>query len=75
MKNAGDDKSEDEDYLVDHSIFMYLMDRDWKFAEFYGVQLDSSEIAADLRKKLNMERGITDSEGFFDKWLSMLKSK
>jgi len=73
MPTAGDDKRENEDYLVDHSIFVYLMDRDWKFAEYYGVQLDSDQIAASLRSKLYQERGWSEKgPGFFSKLLSKL---
>jgi protein SCO1 len=47
------------DYLVDHSIFFYLMDRDGEFMEYFGKNLTADEVATkmsllldeDLRKK------------------------
>ena len=33
---SSDKRSADADYVVDHSIFMYLMDSQGQFAEFYA---------------------------------------
>lgn len=40
-----DDIQPGEDYLVDHSIFFYMMDRDGKFMEFFGKNSTADEIA------------------------------
>ncbi|ELR21272.1 electron transport SCO1/SenC family protein [Acanthamoeba castellanii str. Neff] len=51
---------EDEDYLVDHSIFLYLMDKEGSFLSHHGSQYDAhalaQRIATDVRSKLK-ERG------------------
>jgi len=38
---AGDE----EDYLVDHSIFFYLMDKKGEFLEYFGKNLSAEEVA------------------------------
>ena len=38
----------DEEYLVDHSIFFYLLDRDGEVMDYYGKNLTSDEIADKL---------------------------
>lgn len=43
---------EAEDYLVDHSVFFYLMDPQGHFVEFYGRELNSTEIADKVTKHL-----------------------
>jgi protein SCO1/2 len=42
------EEGEDDDYLVDHSIFFYLMDRDNKFVHFYGKNATPEEISTSL---------------------------
>lgn len=37
--------NDEEDYLVDHSIFFFLMDPNNKFLDFFGRNLDADEIA------------------------------
>jgi len=37
-------KLNDEDYLIDHSIIIYLMDKNGKFLDFFGKNLTASEI-------------------------------
>ena len=34
-----------EDYLVDHSIIMYLLDPDGKFVTFYGKNFTTEQLA------------------------------
>ena len=34
-----------EDYLVDHSIIMYLVDPDGKFVTFYGKNFTTEQLA------------------------------
>ena len=42
----------DGDYLVDHSIFMYLMDKEGKFLDYYGVAMEADEIAQSITNHL-----------------------
>lgn len=45
-----DDLAPGEDYLVDHSIFFYMMGRDGKFMEFFGKNLTADEIAVKMTR-------------------------
>jgi cytochrome oxidase Cu insertion factor (SCO1/SenC/PrrC family) len=45
----------DEDYLLDHSIFFYLMDRDGKFGEVFGSNVTPDEIAMKTAKFIQAE--------------------
>lgn len=44
--------SDDEDYLVDHSIIMYLVNPDGEFVTFYGKNFDASTLAQSLQGHL-----------------------
>lgn len=46
------DESDDDDYLVDHSIISYLMDPNGEFQEFYGKSTTALEIAAKMEARL-----------------------
>ena len=39
-----------EDYLVDHSIIMYLLDPQAQFMAFYGKNLDRAELSDKISK-------------------------
>ena len=39
-----------KDYLVDHSIIMYLVDPDGKFVAYYGKNYGAEELAAAIAK-------------------------
>jgi len=43
-----------EDYVVDHSIFMYLMDKEGKFVDLYGVDKEPEEIIERITAHLVM---------------------
>eukprot|EP01116_Phalansterium_solitarium_P008525 TRINITY_DN2243_c0_g1_i3.p1 TRINITY_DN2243_c0_g1~~TRINITY_DN2243_c0_g1_i3.p1 ORF type:complete len:225 (+),score=7.61 TRINITY_DN2243_c0_g1_i3:86-760(+) len=43
----------DDDYLVDHSVIMYLMDPKGDFLEFYGTNLSEQEIVKRLKVKVS----------------------
>lgn len=43
---------EDEDYLVDHSIFFYLLDSSHQFIEFYGKHMTPDEVAAKIAQQI-----------------------
>lgn len=41
-----------EDYLVDHSIIMYLLDPQARFMAFYGKNLDKAELSDKISKAI-----------------------
>ncbi len=43
---------DDEDYLVDHSIIMYLVNPDGEFVTFYGKNFDAPMLAKSLQGHL-----------------------
>jgi len=54
-------ETEDDDYLVDHSIFFYLLDREGNMLEYYGRQVEDVELATritvDIEKDLKKQGG------------------
>ena len=44
---AGDD--DDEDYLIDHSIIMYLINPKGEFVTFYGKNYTAEQLQASLK--------------------------
>ena len=45
----------DDDYLVDHSIFLYLLDRDGQFMEFFGKSIAPEEVAQRMARLVGAE--------------------
>jgi protein SCO1/2 len=43
---------DDDDYLVDHSIIMYLVNPDGEFVTFYGKNFDAPSLAKSLEGHL-----------------------
>ncbi|UKK02227.2 hypothetical protein MACK_001583 [Theileria orientalis] len=43
-------KATEQDYLVDHSIIHYLMDKDGTFLEFYGKNINAQEMVKSISK-------------------------
>ena len=41
-----------EDYLVDHSIIMYLLDPDGRFMAFFGKNLEKAELSDKIAKAI-----------------------
>ncbi|CAH1239651.1 SCO1 [Branchiostoma lanceolatum] len=39
---------DDGDYIVDHTIIMYLMNPDWQFLDYYGKDKNSDQIVASI---------------------------
>ena len=55
---------EGENYNVDHSIFFYFMDKNNEFVDFFGQNLNATEIAESIIDRLNTDHGKMDSEKF-----------
>lgn len=47
-----EDRQGDEDYLVDHSIFFYLLDDQGEFMEFFGKNMTATEVAEKMARVL-----------------------
>jgi protein SCO1/2 len=50
-----DDKQQDEDYLIDHSIITYLLDKEGSFVTFYGKNYTDEEMAASITQIVDNE--------------------
>lgn len=60
----GSERDEEEDYLIDHSIIMYLVDHHGNFVEYFGQSTEEDiivkKIEARLRKLIDEGRGGKD---------------
>uniref|UniRef100_A0A6B2LF34 Thioredoxin domain-containing protein n=1 Tax=Arcella intermedia TaxID=1963864 RepID=A0A6B2LF34_9EUKA len=50
--------SDEEDYIVDHSIWIYLMDKEGKFLDVFGVDKDAEDITKVIKKHLILRQDI-----------------
>lgn len=50
-----DDADAGDDYLVDHSIFFFLMDRNGKFLEFFGKNMSAREVAEKMSASIERD--------------------
>lgn len=41
-----------DDYLVDHTIIMYLMDPEFEFAQYFGQFMTAPEMAEGMEKTM-----------------------
>jgi protein SCO1/2 len=55
----------DDDYLVDHSIFFYLMDRQGEFLQYFGKDLTAGELAHKLMMNIADDYGGAANVGKF----------
>eukprot|EP00928_Gymnodinium_smaydae_P028273 TRINITY_DN21602_c0_g4_i1.p2 TRINITY_DN21602_c0_g4~~TRINITY_DN21602_c0_g4_i1.p2 ORF type:complete len:136 (-),score=33.66 TRINITY_DN21602_c0_g4_i1:202-609(-) len=49
-------KNSEQDYLVDHSIIHYFVNRQGKFQEFFGKNMTAQEIAAVVRRHILQDK-------------------
>lgn len=49
-QQANENENDDEDYLVDHSIVLYLVSPDGEFLDFFTQKLEVGEIAERITK-------------------------
>lgn len=61
-----------QDYLVDHSIFFYLMDSEGNFVDVIGREVDSKEGAEKIRKQVDAFLPESEREQRKDGWFSFL---
>jgi len=52
FNNADQDDEEDMDYLVDHSIVIYLMDKEGKFLDFFTQTMEAEEVVRKVLKHI-----------------------
>lgn len=61
-----------QDYLVDHSIFFYLMDSEGNFVDVIGREVDSKEGAEKIRKHIDAFVPAAERVKRQESWLSFL---
>lgn len=61
-----------QDYLVDHSIFFYLMDSEGNFVDVIGREVDAKDGAEKIRKHVDAFVPQAERERRNDSWLGFL---
>jgi len=51
---------EDDDYVVDHSIWLYLMDKEGKFISIFGVDKDGEDVVEEIREILILRQDMKE---------------
>lgn len=54
-------KTTEDDYIVDHTVIMYLIDPEGKFCDYYGQNRTAEQIANVIRIKVIKEQSKTRS--------------
>ena len=49
-------KDDESDYLVDHTVIMYLIDDDGEFCQYYGQNKSAGEIASSITATIAKKR-------------------
>ncbi|CAE7576572.1 sco2 [Symbiodinium sp. KB8] len=61
---------DDDDYVVDHSIVMYLMDRQGEFLKFYPQMSEAPEIAESIAEQMREQLGLAKGGSFLSRLFS-----
>ncbi|KAI6238509.1 Protein SCO1-like protein, mitochondrial [Aphelenchoides fujianensis] len=62
--SQGPSTSADDDYIVDHTVMMYLIDPEGNFYDYYGQNRRAAEIATVIRTKV-LTYQLNQRKGFF----------
>lgn len=46
----------DKDYLVDHSIFFYLVNPEGKFLDYFAKSMTASDVSVKIEQLINADR-------------------
>jgi len=63
--NESEEEGEEDDYLLDHSIIMYLMNPEGEFADFFGSNMDADEVEEKVMRQIRIymqEKGIVEPQ-------------
>jgi len=52
--------NDDEDYVVDHSIWMYFFDKEGKFLDIFGVDMDAEDEIERIKSHLAMRGDLKE---------------
>lgn len=60
------EEEESEDYLVDHTIFFYLMGPDGVIRSYYGKQMTSEQVTEGIVKEMNEDYELLNGPSFWN---------
>lgn len=70
FSNVDHRDEDDDDYVVDHSIVMYLMDRQGEFLKFYPQMSEAPEIAESIAEQMREQLGLAKGGSFLSRLFS-----